>query len=59
MSAQVLQFRQPKVARQSPLTGPRYFCLACDGDQFKVLESGELHCSTCGAHTKNLMAVQR
>jgi hypothetical protein len=36
--------------------GPRYFCLQCDGDTYKVLADGSIYCATCLCKTNNLRA---
>jgi len=34
--------------------GPQYYCLRCDGDEFKLYASGSVHCSHCGSLMRNL-----
>ena len=33
---------------------PRYFCLSCDTDHFKLYASGTVHCAACGALIRNV-----
>jgi len=33
---------------------PRFFCLSCDTDQFKLYASGSVHCAACGALIRNI-----
>jgi hypothetical protein len=33
---------------------PRFFCLSCDTDQFKLYASGSVHCASCGALIRNI-----
>ena len=49
-------FRKPrKTARthRAP-DAPRFFCLSCDTDQFKLYASGSVHCASCGALIRNI-----
>jgi hypothetical protein len=49
--------KQRKPARaEGPPDAPRYFCLSCDGDQFKLYASGTVHCAHCGALIRNVLA---
>ena len=34
--------------------GPQYYCLRCDGDEFKLYASGVVHCAHCGSLMRNL-----
>ena len=34
--------------------GPQYYCLRCDGDEFKLQASGTVACAHCGALMRNL-----
>ena len=34
--------------------GPQYYCLRCDGDEFKLFASGIVHCAHCGSLMRNL-----
>jgi hypothetical protein len=48
--------KQRKGARadaQAP-DAPRYFCLTCDTDQFKLYASGTVHCARCAALIRNV-----
>lgn len=33
---------------------PRFFCLSCDTDQFKLYAAGTVHCASCGALIRNI-----
>ena len=33
---------------------PRYFCLSCDADEFKLYASGTVHCGSCGSLIRNV-----
>ena len=33
---------------------PRFFCLSCDTDQFKLYATGSVHCACCGALIRNI-----
>jgi hypothetical protein len=35
--------------------GPQYYCLRCDGDEFKLYASGLVHCAHCGSMMRNLL----
>ena len=35
--------------------GPQYYCLRCDGDEFKLYASGIVHCAHCGSLMRNLL----
>lgn len=35
--------------------GPQYYCLRCDGDEFKLFASGMVHCAHCGSMMRNLL----
>jgi hypothetical protein len=35
-------------------SGAVYYCLRCDGDEFKLQASGGVSCSHCGALMRNL-----
>ena len=46
--------RRKVAAPASPSEGPRYFCTRCDADEFRLVESGAVHCVHCGAMMRNL-----
>jgi len=48
--------RQPRRPPREPRVpdAPRFFCLNCDTDQFKLYASGTVHCATCGALIRNV-----
>jgi hypothetical protein len=46
-----LRARQPHARRES---GAVYYCLRCDGDEFKLQASGGVSCAHCGALMRNL-----
>jgi hypothetical protein len=51
--------RKARLAGHAPVTpGSRYFCTRCDTDEFRLGESGSVHCAACGAYMRNL-AVHR
>ena len=35
--------------------GPQFYCLRCDGDEFKLYASGVVHCAHCGSMMRNLL----
>jgi hypothetical protein len=49
-------YRKPRnpPRRPQPPDGPRFFCLSCDTDQFKLYASGSVHCAGCGALIRNI-----
>ena len=49
-------YRRPRRAARLPRVpdAPRFFCLNCDTDQFKLYASGTVHCATCGALIRNV-----
>ena len=44
--------RPPRVSKVPD--APRFFCLSCDTDQFKLYASGSVHCAACGALIRNI-----
>ena len=58
----IVHLDQYRKARQSARTAarapdaPRFFCLSCDSDHFKLYASGTVHCASCGALIRNLEA---
>ncbi len=47
--------RRPVAARRpQPSWGAQYYCLRCDGDEFRLYASGSVHCAHCGALMRNL-----
>lgn len=46
--------RQQRTAKAPE--APRYFCLSCDSDVFKLYASGSVHCASCGALIRNVHA---
>ena len=42
-------------ARQAHDSGAQYYCLRCDGDEFRLYASGLVHCAHCGALMRNLL----
>jgi hypothetical protein len=53
---QLNDFRKPRkpARQQNAPDSPRFFCLHCDGDTFKLYETGDVHCSCCGARIRNI-----
>ena len=49
--------RRAHTARQAPErdSGPQYYCLRCDADEFKLYASGMVHCAHCGSLMRNLL----
>ena len=45
--------RRPPRASKVP-DAPRFFCLSCDTDQFKLYASDSVHCAACGALIRNI-----
>ncbi len=33
----------------------QYYCLRCDGDEFRLYASGMVHCAHCGSMMRNLL----
>lgn len=48
--------RRGRASRQPTASdwGPQYYCLRCDGDEFKLYASGIVHCAHCGSLMRNL-----
>jgi ribosomal protein L37AE/L43A len=56
---QLADYRAKRRARASRVAttqgwGPQYYCLRCDGDEFKLYASGMVHCAHCGSMMRNL-----
>jgi ribosomal protein L37AE/L43A len=53
------EYRKRRKAVQPPAAaqdwGPQYYCLRCDGDEFKLYASGVVHCAHCGSMMRNLL----
>ena len=47
--------RQAAQQARSQDWGPQYYCLRCDGDEFKLYASGIVHCTHCGSLMRNLL----
>ena len=47
--------RQASQPARSQDWGPQYYCLRCDGDEFKLYASGVVHCAHCGSMMRNLL----
>ena len=47
--------RQATQQARSQDWGPQYYCLRCDGDEFKLYASGVVHCAHCGSMMRNLL----
>jgi hypothetical protein len=50
------QRNRARAVMQAP-DAPRYFCLTCDTDHFKVYASGTVHCAACGSLIRNIQAL--
>lgn len=51
--------KQRKGARgdtQAP-DAPRFFCLTCDTDRFKLYACGAVHCASCGSLIRNVQIL--
>jgi len=48
--------RRPRAAQAATAHGwgQQYYCLRCDGDEFKLYASGTVHCTHCGSLMRNL-----
>lgn len=42
-----------------PQEAPRYYCTRCDTDQFRLCETGTVHCAHCGALMRNIIVNRR
>ena len=52
------EYRRKRIAAKAARTqdwGPQYYCLRCDGDEFKLYASGVVHCAHCGSLMRNLL----
>ncbi len=47
------QRNRGRAVTQAP-DAPRYFCLTCDTDHFKLYASGSVHCAACGSLIRNV-----
>jgi len=49
--------RAARSSRPAPASdwGPQYYCLKCDGDEFRLYASGMVHCAHCGSLMRNLL----
>ena len=47
------EYFDPARAAKAP-DSPRFFCLSCDTDHFKLYASGSVHCASCGALIRNI-----
>ena len=49
--------RRKSARRHVPVPdgGPQYYCLRCDGEDFKLYASGAVHCTHCGSLMRNLL----
>jgi hypothetical protein len=45
--------KSPRSRAKAP-DAPRFFCMSCDSDQFKLYASGKAHCANCGALIRNI-----
>jgi hypothetical protein len=46
--------RKPARREPRPPEAPRFFCMSCDTDEFKLYASGTVHCANCGALIRNI-----
>lgn len=51
-----LEHRRKSTAKvKSPCPdAPRFFCLHCDNDHFKLYADQSVHCASCGARIRNV-----
>ena len=49
-------YRKARKSARTPKApeAPRFFCLSCDADQFKLYASGTVHCANCAALIRNI-----
>jgi hypothetical protein len=47
------------LARQQLSDQRFYYCMRCDSELFRVLESGRVRCGRCSADIQNVAAFQR
>lgn len=57
MEAQVIPLPVKKKEKKVVDLGPEYFCLRCDGGDFKLFAGGGVVCSGCGSAMRNLLIV--
>lgn len=50
----VLEFKRKKKPPTEADRGPQFYCLKCDGTEFLLYASSNVHCAGCGAHMGNL-----
>ena len=48
--------RKPAPTQARPPDAPRFFCMSCDTDEFKIYATGTIHCASCGALIRNIEA---
>jgi hypothetical protein len=59
MSAVILNLPQrPKPAPVREPEVPKFYCLNCDGGEFRIFSDGHIYCAGCSAHIDNLKATQ-
>ena len=49
--------KKPEPKKQKLPEGPRWFCLNCDVDEFKMYENHEAYCCGCGSRIKNVRVI--
>lgn len=48
-------YRKKPAAKPKPCPeAPRWFCMTCDSDLFKIYRDRSVHCATCGAFIRNM-----
>ena len=53
-------YRRRRAGRGAPRaqdSGAQYYCLRCDGDEFRLYATGVVHCAHCGALMRNLLVA--
>ena len=54
MSNNVIPFKKSIVAKPQPWIGAVFYCMKCNGDEFKLFQSGTVNCVKCGSKMGNL-----
>lgn len=57
------QFKPRIVGTQPPVRkwpdSPRFFCIACNMDDFKLYSDGTVHCANCGSRISNVTTYEK
>jgi hypothetical protein len=57
VKAEILTFPKKKKVVKNDLDKPRWFCLVCDSDEFKIMADGDAYCRQCTCRINNLRCV--